>query len=1042
MTLDLLYHNYSLDTPEGKKAFLLLAQTHWYSSVAEFDPRTAEALPQPLSKFLRRNKILQSDIIKDRLWRITDHARISLENLLRNLSKSSRREQAILPLRSVRELDTTSFMALSRRTGRNIREKLAGNPYLQAVHRFQSVDLPENRLLKVFAERLLELLELRVECLDEEPDELIAQIQGWLVSDEAKSISKWDNLPPNNTLLSHRNYRAIYDSWRLLQSLDDDINRDFSNLNERQKTMQKWKEYAKKYDTHLFAEMPVLFNYENFEIRLWTSSPIFFNKGNPIARPINPPEIEYPVCIDLTEVYPKYAYATGNNVETCAFKEKAYPKPFIWQCWENNEESVDIELFNSDAVYLHPNANSVSSTDLFFATKEKEAYLERAAFSFTNQLRKTFKNDTLIWLCPDSINDFEIEIIRRNLNGGFSNAEPLPRSVAAVFENIKYNKLNKKFSVVVVDYIGGVLCATKLQVNYDEKLEENLPLTKGFYWERQPPVILSKKNDESERSNNLSEFVIVNSQGEWIDAKPHIQTEFISNDILFKDNRFGNVDRIINISKTPVLGGIYLHKLQKRIGNIPLWRDQIPELATKCRLNDGRYKRFPLVLRGTTIKPIRGESVKIPVQKTFRLPAGKAFYKLPLFMGENDNEIDYSAKLVSPCLPLKVDLECKLDLRFNYGADDPYTLIFMPIDSSIPPIRVKWQKTEEEVITNAPAPGYPRPLTWEELQNQTNPKNGKKSNLLQWALNAINMLDNLLYIIPNKKVNGEGKHLKKFDNELIKDIVIKIHKRLYFPIIQIWNDSRSITDPKAPLYFKNKMLIRIKYLTKLLKEEEIPSQIKFEILFLLSCMHKDLPEEILTENEKFFNNKMIGFALGDLSCVWQRKIFNRLLCLDKNVPLRVFAYSIWRNKNFIDNFDISDYKKLLNLLLNRLKKITLEELNKKSSIHKFSVPRHITELLELLLGLLRTRDSSRKEIKMLLQPHQKLTKDFAKQIERIIDLVIESKSTLFSRVQLGNLPHKSENDKTPDLLYALSLYLTGDDGVNAIQITGITDEDA
>ena len=79
---------------------------------------------------------------------------------------------------------------------------------------------------------------------------------------------------------------------------------------------------------------------------------------------------------------------------------------------------------------------------------------------------------------------------------------------------------------------------------------------------------------------------------------------------------------------------------------------------------------------------------------------------------------------------------------------------------------------------------------------------------------------------------------------------------------------------------------------------------------------------------------------------------------------------------------------------------------------------------------------------MLLQPHQKLTKDFAKQIERIIDLVIESKSTLFSRVQLGNLPHKSENDKTPDLLYALSLYLTGDDGVNAIQITGITDEDA
>lgn len=58
-------------------------------------------------------------------------------------------------------------MALSRRAGRNIREKLAGNPYLQSVRRFQSVDLLENRLLKAFSERLLELLELRVECLDE-----------------------------------------------------------------------------------------------------------------------------------------------------------------------------------------------------------------------------------------------------------------------------------------------------------------------------------------------------------------------------------------------------------------------------------------------------------------------------------------------------------------------------------------------------------------------------------------------------------------------------------------------------------------------------------------------------------------------------------------------------------------------------------------------------------------------------------------------------------------------------------------------------------
>lgn len=85
MTLDLLYHSVSSDTLDGEKARRLLMQTHWYSTVADFDPRTAEALPQPLSKFLQKNKNIQSDIIKDRLWRITEHARVSLEKLLRNL---------------------------------------------------------------------------------------------------------------------------------------------------------------------------------------------------------------------------------------------------------------------------------------------------------------------------------------------------------------------------------------------------------------------------------------------------------------------------------------------------------------------------------------------------------------------------------------------------------------------------------------------------------------------------------------------------------------------------------------------------------------------------------------------------------------------------------------------------------------------------------------------------------------------------------------------------------------------------------------------
>ncbi|MBN0509430.1 DNA-binding protein, partial [Pseudomonas aeruginosa] len=118
------------------------------------------ALPKSLSGFLA--KVAQpeaSEITRDRLWRITEHCRASVERLFHSLNESPRREHALLPVHAVRELDANSFIKLSNRPGRTIREKLAGNPYIQAVRRFQSVDLPENRLLKAFAIRLAEMLD-------------------------------------------------------------------------------------------------------------------------------------------------------------------------------------------------------------------------------------------------------------------------------------------------------------------------------------------------------------------------------------------------------------------------------------------------------------------------------------------------------------------------------------------------------------------------------------------------------------------------------------------------------------------------------------------------------------------------------------------------------------------------------------------------------------------------------------------------------------------------------------------------------------------
>jgi hypothetical protein len=100
--------------------------------------------------------------------------------------------------------------------------------------------------------------------------------------------------------------------------------------------------------------------------------------------------------------------------------------------------------------------------------------------------------------------------------------------------------------------------------------------------------------------------------------------------------------------------------------------------------------------------------------------------------------------------------------------------------------------------------------------------------------------------------------------------------------------------------------------------------------------------------------------------------------------------------------------------------------------------RATAEPLEFLLGLLRTRESLDPNIKKILQPGEEITKELAELVENVTKIVAQSKVKLYSRVQINI--QKPEGDRTLDLLYALRLFLTGDDGANAIKITVSDDE--
>ena len=100
----------------------------------------------------------------------------------------------------------------------------------------------------------------------------------------------------------------------------------------------------------------------------------------------------------------------------------------------------------------------------------------------------------------------------------------------------------------------------------------------------------------------------------------------------------------------------------------------------------------------------------------------------------------------------------------------------------------------------------------------------------------------------------------------------------------------------------------------------------------------------------------------------------------------------------------------------------------------------MTRYLELLMGLLRTRESSDENIRMLLQPGQDRTVKFSESVNLLIADAVSRGDDYFSRLKL-DVSTRASDDKTPDLLYALRVYLEGDMAASAIRVTGVAEDD-
>jgi hypothetical protein len=93
--------------------------------------------------------------------------------------------------------------------------------------------------------------------------------------------------------------------------------------------------------------------------------------------------------------------------------------------------------------------------------------------------------------------------------------------------------------------------------------------------------------------------------------------------------------------------------------------------------------------------------------------------------------------------------------------------------------------------------------------------------------------------------------------------------------------------------------------------------------------------------------------------------------------------------------------------------------------------------LEVLLALLRTREIGDESLTAVLSPGSEYGTAFTDLIDELTEIVVVQGHQLKTRVAL-QVEKPEEFRRIPDLLYALRLYLTGDDGADAVRISDVT----
>lgn len=372
-----------------------------------------------------------------------------------------------------------------------------------------------------------------------------------------------------------------------------------------------------------------------------------------------------------------------------------------------------------------------------------------------------------MFVFPDLYNEFQLSLVYKAARLVFQEVRSLPKSIGTAFSYMASDGFAQSFHknefLLVLDIACDDVSMTLIQGLYDEDVARDIPEYGGIIWERHPNVTVSIQKEIEELKEKLfgdgcaqtetiyrlfglgglqSEkgrlmtmfeketfFEFSDQEGKKarnfrINITDQINTFLRSYKEIIKRNKVWIVSlcdsfvykggRNFRYAKAfePVDGGRIYETLQQK-SRVTLWRDHLPELAMKLL-----YGKFNLI-KDETITPQFHVEKKIAISSEFMLSKNKKEYHFDLVQNDLNQRVRYAAVVKSPAFPLRQDVRCRLEMTYQYGSEEAYRLLFIPVqeNAGFAEAKVTWEKIVEYPYQNLDAPDPVSSYSWKELRS-------------------------------------------------------------------------------------------------------------------------------------------------------------------------------------------------------------------------------------------------------------------------------------------------------------------------------------